>query len=445
VSIPKHLSTALDAVRGIPKKPPLPDHSKRPLTRPKGCLLPYTHPFATDEVAVIKRSTRYQNCANGALDAIRALEAMRTFAREAYKIEHVGGNAMTYWMDNLKAELRSRDALAEATSEIAVLRQWAKALSYHSVFAGLCSDANAIVCPVEYHLYTTERKQQERATKTAETRRATWEAKHGEAMRAHEALRGEWEAFAQQKANAVVEYRQKVMKDLPSALPSYEFETVDTSDKSVAEAAQSERFAMRERQAQADEERKRYVTESVNVPPFKVQILLRNAWAAGDAYAACLRRALRARDKAMKELETRGSYTVGIQSRVFWELGTINVLLRNVRNVASASIAQTMRHAYPSGDLRPPTWIEPTWVAKAESMRVACAAVRDALKAEEKVHETTIADFRAMLTAHERTFANLPHPEQEPASDDDVPVCTGVSTRAERDAKGWAEAEVVDE
>ena len=122
----------------------------------------------------------------------------------------------------------------------------------------------------------------------------------------------------------------------------------------------------------------------------------------------------------------------------------MGILLRNVRNVASASIAQTMRHAYPSGDLRPPTWIEPAWVAKTESMRVACAAVRDALKAEEKVHETTIADFRAMLAAHERTFANLPHPEQEPASDDDVPVCTGVSTRAERDAKGWAEAEVVD-
>jgi len=140
------------------------------------------------------------------------------------------------------------------------------------------------------------------------------------------------------------------------------------------------------------------------------------------------------------------------RTRVIWEHGTMGVLLRDAREVAYASIARTMRDAYPTDNLLPPAWIEPAWVARVELKRTACAATREALEvhveslsADEKVHETMIADFRAMLAAHERAFASLPHPEQEPASDDDdVPVCTGVVTRAERDAKGWAQAQVVD-
>jgi hypothetical protein len=281
-------------------------------------------------------------------------------------------------------------------------------------------------------------------------------------MRANEALRGEWEAFAQKMATAVVEYRQTVRKDLPSAQPSYEFETIDKASSptytSIVEAAQSERFAMRERQAQVDEERKRYATESANVPPFKVQILLRNAWAAGDAFAGCLRRALRAREKVMGGLRARRVEHTRQRTRVIWEHGTMGVVLRDARATASTTIANTM-YSFRSNSERhtgrveaSPAWIEPAWVATVESKRVACAAVREALEAQvqslrngELVHEKVIADFRATLAAHERTFANLPHPEQEPASDDDdVPVCVGVSTRAERDAKGWAEAEVVD-
>ena len=471
--MPKRLSMALDAVRNVPKQPPLPDHSKRPLMRPKGYLLPYTHPFANDEWSVVRRLGTCQNVIADAcqeqdpaspVGSAKLLEAMKVLAKQAHKIVHVGGDAMKYWIENLRAELYSRDALAEATSEIDVLRQWGKVLPTSAVFAGLYGEkgANPIVRPVENYLYTKGRALRERATKTAETRRAAWEAKHGEAMRAHEALRGEWEAFAQQRASAVVEYRQTVLKDLPVAQPSYEFESIDKAPSptctSIVEAAQRERFAMRERQAQVDEERKRYETESANVPPFKVQILLRNAWAAGDELAACLRRELRAREKAVGALRARRVEHARQRTRVIWEHGTMGVLLRDAREAASTSIANTMHSWREKCERRagrvepPPAWIEPAWVAKVESKRTACAAVREALEArgmrlsaDEKVHETAISDFRAMLVAHERAFATLPHPEQEPNSDDDdVPVCTGVVTRAERDAKGWAQAEVVD-
>ena len=449
--MPEHLRTTLRAAHAAPKKPPLPDHSKRPLARPDGFLLPYSHPFAADEVAVVKRLERCQAQIKRATDARQAREAMQALAPEAYKMRHLGGDAMAHWTDNLKAELHSRGV---KTDEVDVLVQWGKVLPYDAVFAGLGPDANAVVCPVEHHLYILERKRQERATKAAETKRATWEAKHGEAVRAHAARRDEWADLAQKRASAVVAYRQAVLKDLPVEQPSYAFEAIEASHTaSVAEAAQSELFGMRQRQAFVDEERQRHATESANVPPFKVQILLRNAWAAGDEFATCVRRALRAREEAMVDLAARREEHRRQRSIVIWEHGRMDALLRDVRAAARASIVQTMGDAYPKDTLRAlPAWPEPAWVARVTRRRAACAGVRKALEAhgerlgaDEKVHERTIADLRAMLAAHERAFADLPLPEPEPAPDDDAAVvCTCVVTRAERDAKGWAEAEVLD-
>jgi len=468
-SPPAHLVQGSGAGPRVPPKPKLPQH--RAITRPTGLLRPHTHPFAKDEVAVILRSGRLQQTMrqiSGAADIVRTMQLL---SKEAYKMEHLGESPMSYWLNNVKAELVSRGLNPPSGSE-AMMRIWLQAFkSSRAVFTGLIRDdpePNVIVCPVEYHLYDAERKQQQDATAKAQKEIDAWETEHGEAMRAHKERCDEWRDYARVKACAVA-YHDMATKEQNLAAPqTYVFEEVSKSMKNDKDQPDFSFFfrdpdavgkdklkRMKSKSASVAGELERYRTEHADVPHFKAQLLLRNAWSASDAYAARLRKEI----ANAKELET-SSHTwlksyAHKRARVVLELGTFKAQQREVEATGKRVYKETLdaayAHGYTRGDRE--VWHWNGWMKPFIGTMNECAGTAGELgwrqgrlviiAANYGKLASTLGD---MLEAHEREFAKLPRPEPEINSDDeeDDVLLVDLVTREERDARGWQEAEVLD-
>ena len=166
----------------IPTKP---QHPNYPLhVRPDGPLRMYTHPFAPDEVKVIKRLERLQTLmCDGNLQ-----EAVVELCKQCYKLLHLGIVPLQLWMSNLREECDSYDSepLGKLATNLFVLNH-AKARGI-DVFAGLWTGLvpRQVVDPTEYLIYTLEKKKQNAQRKAINARIASWTTQWGAAKAAED-------------------------------------------------------------------------------------------------------------------------------------------------------------------------------------------------------------------------------------------------------------------
>ena len=469
---PAHL-TATGTAPPIPAKPKLPNH--RALSRVSDVfLMPYTHPLTKNEVLVVHKSTRIQTAMKKwGMGVKQVLETMDLICHQAYEIVHVGGDAMAYWTDNIKAEVEDR-RMAPADTVSGLVTQWLTFASTDKLFAGLtcfgtCGSGplNNVIEPVFHYLYRAERKQQEEANAKAQKKIDAWEAKHGEAVRKAEALHEKWIAYAQERANAVAQREKATYPNLVDASHKYDYADVAKELEAlprteptvdwVKQATDRTTRDVEDRSRLVYEERKRFVAESDDVPPYKLQLLLRNARTAMDEHNVWLRKEI-ARTKAdQKELELKSRARMQHKKRVIWELGSLSVQRRNIQYAAEGAIGYALNELgrmHGCQTILPlPDWVPGEWYK----------AINERIKVVEKLRtdlEQRCSDFDKMvsygssgidmiqneLEKLERAVARLPalDPQRGSGSDDDVPVCTGVVTREERDAKGWQQAEVLE-
>jgi len=327
-------------------------------------LRPHTHPFAKDEVAVILRSGRLQQTMRQISGAADIVKTMQLLSKEANKMAHLGESPMSYWLNNVKAELVSRGLNPPSGSE-AMMRMWLQAFkSSSAIFTGLIRDdprPNVAVCPVEYHLYDTERKQQEDATAKAQKEIDAWEAKHGEAARAHWKRCDEWREYAGKKACAVAYYDAATKEQNLAAPQTYVFEEVSKSmnnDKDLPDfsfffcdpdaVGKGKLKRMKSEPASVAGELERYRTEHADVPPFKAQLLLRNAWSASDAYAARLRKEIANAKKLQTSSHTWHKSYTHKRERVLRELSVLRAELREFEATARRVYKETLDGGGPS-------------------------------------------------------------------------------------------------
>ena len=461
----------LSALRALPKKPVLPQ--QRELTRPHGFLRPHTHPFAKDEVKVILRSDACQHALQQTVTAEQMLATMKLLANQAYKIVHVGGNAMSYWLDNVKAELRTHetltswlDAAAEPVEYLrSIMRCWLRRFNNgKSLFAGLLKyepEHNEVVCPVEYHLFVTERKKQILVTKAALSRIATWEAKYGKAVREYEARRYEAEVQAQEKASAVA-HKAFLEKPRLGSPQSFVFEGIE---KSIAKSTATSELQLFPSKATLEEMmgymRSKNVRVAGLVEHYKVehlllakfcdeQIWLRNAWESSNAAEVFMKKELAGLRAIQQKVNVVLKHRTSQRTRVIWEYGTLMLTIREAKDCATRVLKETMASNYPTQtDL---VWKSGCflWYTELASKAQRCETLKDDLEKR----RVSLSDFSifldkcmraivAMLYTHTKNWSNIPAPKEDCDESDDL-ECTGVVTREERDEKGWAQAEVLD-
>lgn len=470
---PAHL-TATGTAPPIPARPKFPNH--RALNRVSDAfLLPYTHPLTKNEVLVVHRSPQIQTALKKFGMSVReVLEAMDLVCHQAYEIVHVGGNAMTYWTDNIKAEVEDR-RMAPADTVSGLVAQWLTFATTHALFSGLghngpwgANKANQVIDPVAHHLYRAERKQQDEASAKARKKIDAWEAKHGDAVRKAEALHAPWIAYAQERANAVAQLEMQDCSNLVGAPHAYVYAEVakaladetsaDPAIESIKETVDRTTSSMEKRSRLVYAERKRFVAESNDVPPYQVQLLLRNARTAMDEHSRWLRKEIARAKAERRALELKSRARKHQKQRVVWELATLSVQRRNIRRAAEGAIAYALnelgrKHGCLSFSPLP-DWVPGPWhksvderIDAADAVRAdlfkRCAAFDAMLE-----HASAIVDkLEQELVGLERAVAKLPPLEPErgaDSDDDDVAVCTGVVTREERDARGWQQAEVLE-
>lgn len=467
---PAHLTAAGTALR-IPTRPKLPNH--RALMRPDAFLLPFTHPLSEKEEKVVYRSTRLQQALKKKeLTTHGVQEVMDLICNQAYDIVHVGGNAMTFWLDNVKAEIADR-RIAPANTTAGLIAQWLTFATISQLFAGLTAedsekgyDGNKTISPIMHYLYDAERKQQEQATAKAQKKIDTWESKHGEAMRKREEVHTEWIAYAQERANAVAQREMHTHPTLVGGGPhTYVYDevrkhlaaetgvqpTVEGIKRSVADTQRN----LLSRTQSVDDERLRYERESKDIPPFKVQILLRNARAAADVHNQWLRKEIARAKEERQALELKSRSRTHQKQRVIWELGSLSLQRRNIRRAAEGAIGYALNDMGNKHGCQLPDWVPGPWhkpiderIEKAEAVRKdlfqRCADLDKMLT----LTSDGVSKLEDALEALEGAVARLPplEPERGSGSDDDDggAVCTGVVTREERDAKGWQEAQVLE-
>ena len=373
----------------------------------------------------------------------------------------------------IKAEVEDR-RMAPADTVSGLVAQWLTFATTGALFAGLghygpwgANKTNQVIDPVAHYLYRAERKQQEAATAKAQKRIDTWQSKYGERVRKAEALHEKWIVYAQERANAVAQRERATYPNLVDASHKYayvevanELEALPKSEPTlewVKQAVDRTTRFVEDRSKLVDEERKRFVAESNDVPPYKVQMLLRNARSAMDEHNRWLRQEIARRKADQQTLELKSRTRMQYKKRVVWELSVLSVQRRNIQNAAEGAMGYALNELGRMYGCQPvlplPDWVPGEWY-KPINERIGAA---DKLRTD---LEQLCSDFDKMvsyassgvdmiqneLEKLERAAAKLPplDPQRDSGSDDDVPVCTGVVTREERDAKGWQQAEVLE-
>ena len=472
-SPPAHLVEGNREGPRFSEKPKLPQHH-RAITRPTGFLLPFTHPLTDDEVAAVHRSGRLQDALRKTVTAADMHKTMYLLVKEARKMGHLKANAAwSYWLENARKELKSH---GEACPRDVVehLKAWLRRYgSAKALFAGLLMshpDHNVVVCPVEYHIYNTELKNQKAATAKAQGKIDAWETKHGEASRAHAKWCKDWEEYALSKANAIA-YCDIATKDQNTPRPqSYVYEEVretmnedpDLPDFSFFfcdpdTVGKDKLRSMKHKAASVAKELKRYTTEYKNVSPFDAQILLTNAKNACDAYVERLRKEIEKAKKLENDSHIWNRAYADKRVRLSFERGAFKDKQKYIEAAAIKAYNETLHaasaHGYLTsdnglGDRRLWTpWVKAIMhiVDRGEKASHELKRRSGRLKTIESNYGKLASDLGGILEAQERAFAALPQPEPERDSDDDDDVVfTDVVTRAERDAEGWKVAEVLE-
>lgn len=300
--------------------PTKPQHPNYPLhVRPDGPLRMYTHPFATDEVKVIKRLERLQTLmCDGNLH-----EAVVELCKQCYKLLHLGIVPLQLWMSNLREECDSyyAEPLGKLATNVVVLSH-AKARGI-DVFAGLWTGLvpRQVVDPTEYLVYTLVTKKQNAQRKAINARIASWTAQWGPAKAAEDLVDEEREIERRKTLQAEQIARRAVTKLLEQKnaiialwanfnrdnaansravldmewicaeplhggyggansgqVPPVPQGEMTTFDKHTSEKAQASKSATtKEMQQLILDEVKRYETAVGKVPPFRSQFLLANA------------------------------------------------------------------------------------------------------------------------------------------------------------------------
>lgn len=472
---PAHLVEGTGARPRIPAKPKLPTHH-RTLTRPAGCLRPYTHPFAVDEVAVIRRSDRYQNLIEMARTHMDVVSAMGQLAREAKKLMSLDQSPMTYWFSNIQAEVASR-GLGKPNGSTALIAAWDKSVR-GDIFTGLMrlEGDNLTVCPVEYDLYLAERKPQEEENAKAQQQIDAWEAKYGDAWQTHEQRCGEWRKHAAEKGAAVA-YREYAAKDEHDVMPSqyrfYQSQVMmgkQSSHKDFSYIMQPPLSALLDkvRHLRTDgevviSEAQRYYDNRKHVPPFKAKLMLRNAIGADKEY----------RDRITKEMDSVREFIALSESWVKelrehqnqWVMAeriALESALEKINATGEREMCETLKTAYAYGyvctDKALEKWPGAAWTKPYEDgvLSKALAVEDELLFRIGKVgsflsdHRWLYKELEAKLREYARLFKPLPGLDDADASsnneeeeEEDV-VFTREVTREERDAMGRAQAEVLD-
>jgi len=476
---PAHLVEGTGARPRIPAKPKLP--TQRKLTRPAGCLRPYTHPFAKDEVAVIRRSDQCQRIIDTVRTHADIVGAMGQLAREAKKLIDLEQSPMTYWFNNIQAEVASH-GLGKPNGSTALIAAWDRSVK-GDIFAGLMRlepEDNPTVCPVEYDLYLAARKPQEEENAEAQQRIDAWEAQHGEAQRAYEKRCGEWRKYAAEKGAAVA-YREYAAKNehRDGERERYRFvqaqvildkqsshKHFSTVMKPSLSALLDKVWHLRNDGHIVASEARRYYDNRMQVPPFQAKLMLRNAISADKEY----------RDRIAKEMATAKEFVALSESWVNevreqqnrWVMAERTALKRaldEINATGEREMRETLGTAHAYGyvctDKTLEKWPGAAWTKPYEEQ-----ILRKALAVEDEL-DNRIAKVGCFLSDHRRMckeleaqsrdyvklFISLPgldnadassrDEEEEEEEEEGEVVFTMEVTREERDAKGRAEAEVL--
>ena len=486
---PAHLVEGTGARPRIPAKPKLP--TQRKLTRPAGCLRPYTHPFAKDEVAAIRRSDRCQRIMDTVRTHADIVGAMGQLAREAKKLIALEQSPMTYWFNNIQAEVESR-GLGKPNGSTALIAAWDKSV-HGDIFAGLMRlepEDNPTVCPVEYDLYLAARKPQEEERAKAQQKIDAWEAEHGEAQRAFEERCGEWRKYAAEKGAAVA-YREYAAKNehRDGERERYRFvraqvildrqsshEHFSTIMKPYGSALLDKMRRLRDDGHIVAIEARRYYANRRK--GFQAKLMLRNAISADKEY----------RDRIAKEMAT-AKELVALTERwvnevreqqnqwIKAERASLKRALDEINATGEREMRETLGTAHAYGyvctDKTLEKWPGAAWTKPYEEQILRKAlAVEDALQNRIDKVGCFLSDHRRLckeLETQERDYAKFFKPlpgldDADPSSSDDDDddeaefsdddaadeeegedvTFTKEVTREERDARGWAEAAVLD-
>lgn len=475
---PAHLVEGTGTAPRFPAKPKLPNH--RALSRVSdGFLLPYTHPLTKNEVLVVHRSTRIQTAIKKFGMGVKGvLEAMDLICHQAYEMVHVGGDAMAYWTDNIKAEVEDR-SMAPADTVSGLVAQWLLFSSTDALFAGLVCSAhgnyknNAVLDPVAHHLYRAERKQQEAANAKVQKKIDAWEAKYGEARQTHAKRCDEWRKYAAEKGAAVA-YRDYAIKvHSRGDMPTYHFETAkkvldeqeSSADFSAIMYSSLQGTLQKFRALMADDnavavELKRYHDKCNSEPPFTVSMLLSNARSAGRSFRARLEKEVTA-TQALRDLtEVWHKAVVAHSEAVVAERTELQNVVKEINEAGESDMRHTLETArdygYSCTDRALEKWTDAAWTKPfRERFLNKALAVEDELTRRDakfgsafSIFKRLTWDLQDLAKAHDLRFKTCPNEDGEfsrhdSGEEDDV-VFTKVVTREERDAKGRAEAEVLE-
>jgi len=476
---PAHLVEGTGTAPRFPAKPKLPNH--RALSRiSDGFLLSYTHPLTKNEVLVVHRSTRIQTAIKKfGMSVKEVLEAMDLICHQSYEMVHVGGDAMAYWIDNIKAEVEDR-RMAPADTVSGLVAQWLLFANTDALFAGLVWSAqtykhNAVLDPVAHHLYRTERKQQEAANAKAQKKIDAWGAKYSEAWQTHEKRCDEWRKHAAEKGAAVA-YREYAADNDNSMMVQYRFEQArvmmrkQSSHKDFSYIMQPSLSALLDkvRHLRTDgqivaSEAQRYHDNRKHVSPFQAKLMLRNAIGANREYHDRITKEM---DSARELVALSESWVKELREHqnqwVMAECAALKRALEKINATGEREMRKALETAYAYGYVCTDKTLE-KWPGAAWTKPYEDGILHNALATEDELdrriakagsflsdHRRLCEELKAQLREYACFFKPLPGLDDADASvneeeeEEEEVVFTKEVTREERDAMGRAQAEILD-